>query len=181
MGYRFAQLAYRNTVPYMNPAAMPEVPSDTPDWDGGTTYNTGDYTVLNGVGYKSLIDNNSGLSPDVSPSEWQATPSFTSIYHRNGQHYTFVNQIDLLCTSAGTDTFVVGFANKMYSPLPMEFRRVTKTSQVGDVITLYKQGGSGIQLGSDDRNIDNPSDLIVFNSTDNGTYTLTVYGATEDK
>ena len=39
-------------------------------YSGAATYNTNDLAVLNHLLYRSLIDSNTGNSPDVSPNEW---------------------------------------------------------------------------------------------------------------
>jgi len=39
-------------------------------WDGGTTYDTLDSVSFNGSSYVSLVDSNTGNTPDSSPAEW---------------------------------------------------------------------------------------------------------------
>ena len=48
----------------------------SPAYNAGTTYNQTDYVTYNTVIYYSLVDNNLGNQPDISPTEWYALDGF---------------------------------------------------------------------------------------------------------
>ena len=71
-------------------------------YSAGTTYSTGQSVSFNNTFYLSLVDGNTGNTPDTSPSEWQEIPTST-IPDQSGNQGLFLTTDgnDLSWASAG--------------------------------------------------------------------------------